>query len=83
VTLLNADLVEQSSAAAESLREQARQLPEAVSVFPCGDAGQETPARLAQQALARAAGTARPAHRTAPEAARRPEPAARSGWKAI
>jgi methyl-accepting chemotaxis protein len=42
MTQQNAALVEQTSAAAESLKEQARQLAAAVSVFRLGDAGGDT-----------------------------------------
>ncbi len=61
VTQQNAALVEESSAAAESLRAQARHLLDAVSVFRLGqdDAPTDTPARAAQETLARAAAAAR------------------------
>ncbi|OAT75036.1 methyl-accepting chemotaxis protein [Mangrovibacter phragmitis] len=49
VTQQNAALVEQASAAAQSLKDQAHVLNEAVSVFLLGDQRQETPLLLAGQ----------------------------------
>ncbi len=64
MTQQNAALVEQSAAAAESLREQAARLTEVLSGFELGDAGAapavapEAPARVAQAVLQRAAAPA-------------------------
>jgi methyl-accepting chemotaxis protein len=71
-TQQNAALVEESAAAAESLRDQARQLVELVAAFRVGD--DATPGQLARAAVtqARRAAAASPVARSAPA----PAPAA-------
>ncbi|WP_431261099.1 methyl-accepting chemotaxis protein [Roseateles chitinivorans] len=86
MTQQNAALVEESAAAAESLKDQAHRLTEIVSVFRLGADGMPTVARGAKpaSAAARPAATAAPASPAkaspppaAPTAARKAQPAAK------
>jgi methyl-accepting chemotaxis protein-2 (aspartate sensor receptor) len=65
MTQQNAALVEQSAAAAESLRDQAQRLEQAVSVFRLTPTGASTPPRLAVRAPAPALTARKPAPRIA------------------
>jgi len=66
MTQQNAALVEESAAAAESLKDQALRLDQVVRVFRTGDAGSEAPASVSRPAVPTAA-VAAPAVAPAPK----------------